>query len=284
MTAKRYGLVGASFNWDNIRVLLFDLDDTLWDCQQTLARATEKFAEKYPQFANMNQIEEIEKVKKAFPEQSHDFTFLRKQYLREFALSCQGTEDVSAGDAQIDKRVNEQFEYWHRWRNTPAWFGEIVDALRKVKALERQSKKTGRFVIGAVTDGNSMPSEIPELVEILDFTVRAQEVGFSKPHPRIFEVALQKAREAFVGKTAKAQSGDPTLEEEELAPSQVLMVGDNIVKDVGGGLQAGFRTCWVAAPLGVPLEATFDSEEVCDFVYPTTQEFLEKEVLRIYAA
>jgi FMN phosphatase YigB (HAD superfamily) len=43
------------------------------------------------------------------------------------------------------------------------------------------------------------------------------------------------------------------------------MVGDNIVKDIGGGLRAGFITCWVVAPLGVLLEAPFDPEEVCDF-------------------
>lgn len=58
-----------------------------------------------------------------------------------------------------------------------------------------------------------------------EVVVISEEVGFAKPDPRIFERAL-------------AMMGRPPKEE-------VLMVGDNLVADIGGARAFGLATCWL---------------------------------------
>lgn len=38
----------------DIQVILFDLDDTLWDCKKTLSRATAEFAKQYPDLGKVD--------------------------------------------------------------------------------------------------------------------------------------------------------------------------------------------------------------------------------------
>lgn len=58
----------------------------------------------------------------------------------------------------------------------------------------------------------------------LDFVVISHEVGIEKPHPGIFEMALERA-------------GAP--------PSQAIMVGDQYHSDVLGALAAGIQPLWL---------------------------------------
>jgi HAD superfamily hydrolase (TIGR01549 family) len=59
---------------------------------------------------------------------------------------------------------------------------------------------------------------------LLDFVVISHEVGVEKPHPRIFEFALERAG---------AQ------------PSEALMVGDQYHSDVIGAVNAGITPLWL---------------------------------------
>jgi len=54
--------------------------------------------------------------------------------------------------------------------------------------------------------------------------VISEEVGFAKPDPRIFDAAFQAM-------------GDPNK-------AEVLMVGDNLLADIGGAKSYGLATCW----------------------------------------
>lgn len=53
----------------------------------------------------------------------------------------------------------------------------------------------------------------------------SEEVGVSKPNPKIFEVALEN-----IGHIDK---------------SKILMVGDSLTSDVKGGINFGVDTCWI---------------------------------------
>ena len=74
------------------------------------------------------------------------------------------------------------------------------------------------------------------LADRFDPLVISEQLGVAKPDVRIFEHALERM-------------GHPPRE-------QVLMVGDNPLSDIRGGLDAGLRTCWLnvhghAAPEGI---------------------------------
>jgi len=58
-----------------------------------------------------------------------------------------------------------------------------------------------------------------------DAIVISEEIGVAKPDPRIFEAAL-------------GAMGGPDKEE-------ILMVGDNLVADIGGAKRFGLATCWL---------------------------------------
>ena len=61
--------------------------------------------------------------------------------------------------------------------------------------------------------------------------VISEEVGAAKPDPRIFDIAFER-----MGRPPK---------------SEVLIVGDNLMADIGGGNQYGIATCWFN-PAGKP--------------------------------
>ncbi len=87
-----------------------------------------------------------------------------------------------------------------------------------------------RCVIGIVTNGHGPTQkrrfQLSGIGSKVDFVVISDEVGFSKPDPRIFEVAVRLSN---LPKNAKT-----------------LMVGDSLEADVKGGMNAGFDTCWVS--------------------------------------
>uniref|UniRef100_A0A7S1WBU5 Uncharacterized protein n=1 Tax=Alexandrium catenella TaxID=2925 RepID=A0A7S1WBU5_ALECA len=105
------------------------------------------------------------------PESAHDFTFLRKRTLLRL-LGCQ-------------RQADDAFEAWFGVRNSPHFFEGALEALEELR---------GRgFRLCAITDGNSRPLEIPQLVGSFDFSVTSVEAGAPKPDPRPFLLAARRA-------------------------------------------------------------------------------------------
>jgi len=65
------------------------------------------------------------------------------------------------------------------------------------------------------------------ITDDLDFLVYSKKEGYEKPHPMIFEAALNKARQLHGL--------------ENLQPHQILHVGDNLKKDYHGAKEQGFE-------------------------------------------
>ncbi|MBM3131659.1 MAG: HAD-IA family hydrolase [Chloroflexi bacterium] len=63
-----------------------------------------------------------------------------------------------------------------------------------------------------------------DLAPHLDFVIVSHEVGFEKPHPEIFEVALERAG---------------------AEPSEAIMVGDQYHSDIVGAIAAGIKPLWL---------------------------------------
>jgi len=65
------------------------------------------------------------------------------------------------------------------------------------------------------------------LTSVFDSIVVSDEIGVAKPDKAFFDYAIQTLS---IG----------------CKPSEILVIGDNIVADVGGGQTMGFDTCWIA--------------------------------------
>ncbi|MEM9184292.1 MAG: HAD family hydrolase, partial [Pseudomonadota bacterium] len=74
-----------------------------------------------------------------------------------------------------------------------------------------------------ITNGNADMHRIG-LGEVFEHHVKAAQVGVAKPAPAIFEHALAAL---------------------ELAPHEVLHVGDHLEADVAGALRVGMRAVWL---------------------------------------
>lgn len=115
---------------------------------------------------------------------------------------------------------------------------EICSALDGVDDLLQMLN--GKVKLGIITNGYTklMHARLERFGyhDHFDALVISEQVGVAKPHPGIFEHALDLM-------------GNPP-------PEKVLMVGDNPVSDILGGLNAGMDTCWLnitnqTAPEGV---------------------------------
>ena len=89
----------------------------------------------------------------------------------------------------------------------------------------------GKVKMGIITNGFTSLQQIrlerTGLRDRFGLLVISEEVGVTKPDPRIFDYALE-------------QAGSPDR-------SRVLMVGDTAESDILGGINAGLSTCWLNA-------------------------------------
>ncbi len=134
-------------------------------------------------------------------------------------------------------------ELWNTWNLGGVFLGvtlfpDVLDTLRWLRDQD--------YRIGSVTNrGYSGPSfweqmEALGLTEFFEHVVISCDVGYMKPHPRIFHTALELM----------------SLEAEETA-----MVGDSLRADVEGARTLGMTSIWVRPPEGEPVEATTDEPE-----------------------
>ena len=185
------------------QAILFDLDDTLYDLRtywgSRLGRALDLVLPHHPHF-DREALVQTALAERVF--MAHWPDFLRRQ---------------SVADEALIATTHEVF--------CDGWFDEMLlyeDALPTLAAL-----RPG-YRLGLITNG---PSTIQrrkierfELGNYLDVLVVSEEVGFAKPHPAIFALALE-------------QLG--------VRPAEALFVGDSPEYDLRGALAAGMDYVWM---------------------------------------
>lgn len=133
---------------------------------------------------------------------------------------------------------HQRFEGWAAKLNVPA--GDLNEAFLNAMAeictplpgaLSLLKTLKGKARLGIITNGFTALQEIrlerTGLRDYFDLLVISEQIGVAKPHPAIFDYALE-------------QAGNP-------ARSRVLMVGDTAESDILGGMNAGLSTCWLNA-------------------------------------
>ena len=162
-----------------VRAICFDLDNTLWDVWPVIVRAEQKMydflAQRYPRVVAGMTVEMMraarEQTAAAHPQMRHDFTFLRKQTLREHAREFGYAEAM----------VEEAFEAFIQARNEVDLYPDVLPALDRLAA---------RYRLFTASNGNADLGRIG-IAHFFERTVAARHVGALKPDPAIFHKVIE---------------------------------------------------------------------------------------------
>ena len=202
-----------------ITTVLFDLDDTLFDhigtSRAALAASTATLTWPRPV-----PFEELHRRYSELLEEIHPlllagrYTYPEARRLRFQRLLA--PYDLALTAAETDEFAEFHYAHYRRLRQP------VPGALALLEALKP------RVRIGIVT--NNRTSEQVDKLRFLGMTpfvdelITSEEVGVTKPDPRIYEVALQRLG---------------------ARPAETVMVGDNWQADVLGALAGGIRPLWL---------------------------------------
>ena len=210
-----------------IRLVTFDLDNTLWSVDGVIRLAESKtgewLAERAPEYAGLmpEQRQDIRaRVLKANPDVIHDISLLRELVVRESLAVCGYTA------AEAAELAAGAFAEFLDWRHRVEFFNGALEVLDELSST---------YTLAALTNGNADYRRLG-LARFFSFGYCAADVGASKPHTAMFERAIAHA---------------------DVAAGEAVHVGDHVVDDVQGATAAGMATIWVnLAQSAEPVPAT----------------------------
>jgi putative hydrolase of the HAD superfamily len=198
--------------FDTIRVITFDLDDTLWPTMLTIVEAERQlfrwFQTHAPVLAERHTIESLRahrrEIALANPEVAHDMNLTRELHLR-VLLGELGYDTDLAGTAVA---------HFQQHRNRVYPYEDVRPVLERL----RQD-----FMLVSLTNGTTEVEKTP-LAGIFHDSFNAVDAGRAKPHPAMFELVVEK--------TGKS-------------PDEILHVGDDPVRDIAPARDVGLLTAWI---------------------------------------
>lgn len=199
-----------------IHLITFDLDDTLWAGDTVIAEAERRLrgwlAEHAPAAVEHLEPDAIRALRAELvadaPELEHDLSALRLRML-ERALARGGYRAPQARDL-----AHSAFETFIAARHEVELFPDALDTLVALRP---------RYLLGALSNGNADIARIG-IDAHFAFHLNAASVGRKKPHPAMFEAALERAG---------------------ARPEETLHVGDHLEDDVAGAAAAGILPVWL---------------------------------------
>jgi FMN hydrolase / 5-amino-6-(5-phospho-D-ribitylamino)uracil phosphatase len=162
-----------------VRAICFDLDNTLWDVWPVIMRAEQKMydflAQRYPRVVANVTIEMMrsarEQTAAAYPQMRHDFSFLRKQTLRDHAREFGYAEAMA----------EEAFDAFIQARNEVDLYADVLPALEQLHT---------RYRLFTASNGNADLGQIG-IAHFFERTIAARQVGALKPDPAIFHKVIE---------------------------------------------------------------------------------------------
>ncbi len=213
---KEEFLIFQDIDLTDIKGVLVDIDNTLYDYKPAYKKALEKCYEFF--------IREFQ-ISFSFKEFSEEYTEKRREVTER--LKPQGAcrsrffafqslfEDINIPQA-FNKALEYEKLYWESFMKHIALFEDALYFLKKCK------EKT--LLVCAISDMQAYfqvrKLQILEVDHLIDYLVTSEEVGCEKPAPVIFETALKKMN---------------------LKASQVIMIGDDEKKDIQGAKSVGIK-------------------------------------------
>ena len=199
-----------------IKLITFDLDNTLWEVMPAIVRAEQQMSDwlnervaNYSDVATTDFFTELRaRAIAKDPQLVYNISDMRVQLLTQALVHC-GLEQRAARPL-----ADGAFEVFMRGRNDVELFPDAWPTLKKLAKNYR---------LAALTNGNADISTMP-IADLFEFSVSPEKVQSRKPEPAIFAATL-------------AQAG--------CAAHEVVHVGDHLLEDVGGAVDSGWYAIWV---------------------------------------
>lgn len=199
-----------------IRLLTFDLDDTLWEFAPVLVRAeaiTYAWLQQHvpavtAKFSSDALRDMRLQIARDHPELAHRVTELRVRGLHN------AMEQAGVSNHLIEALVERAFAAFLHARHDIELFDNAEQVLLDLK---------NHFQLGAITNGNFDIARAG-LDRFFDFAVSAEKLARAKPHPEPFLHALTLAH---------------------CKPHECIHIGDDIENDVRGAQRVGMHTIWI---------------------------------------
>lgn len=195
-----------------LRVLSFDLDDTLWPVMPTILRAEQVLfqwmQQHVPEITQHYDIDSLREhrlqLRDSTPEISHCMTELRLASFR----------DLSARHDHHQDWVEDAFEVFYHERQQIKFYEEVADVLDLLSQ---------RYRMVALSNGNA-DIALTGADRWMEFCMSPAEAGVAKPHPDIFSRLVQRAG---------------------IEPGELVHIGDDPLHDIQGAIEAGITSVWV---------------------------------------
>ena len=199
-----------------IKLITFDLDDTLWDIRPVLIgaeKATEAWLkEHYPalseHFDRQKLVDLRLKLLSTQPQLAHQISQLRIEAMRE-ALRAANYDAT-----QAERGAHDAFDVFIHHRHEVKYFEQVTEAMAKLSP---------NYTLGVLTNGNADIFKL-ELGGYFDFAYSAEQLNSSKPAPDHFLAALEFS---------------------DVAAAEMIHVGDHHEHDIAAAQQLGIATIWV---------------------------------------
>ncbi|EIK97291.1 haloacid dehalogenase-like hydrolase [Pseudomonas sp. M47T1] len=209
----------------SIKLITFDLDDTLWDTAPVIISAEavlrDWLAAHAPKLGAV-EVEQLFAIRKrlvdAEPGLKHRISALRRLVL--WHALCEAGYTQPEAHPLADK----SFEVFLHARHQIEIFPEVQPVLEQLSQ---------GYTLGVVTNGNADVRRLG-LADHFAFALCAEDLGIGKPDPAPFMEALKRAG--------------------NVAASAAVHVGDHPGDDILGAQQVGFKAIWYN-PQGKPWEA-----------------------------
>lgn len=196
------------------KVILFDADETLFDFKKAEREAFKNtmidFGIDYDESYHFNTYEEINcAIWKELEQGLITQEKLKTERFRRF---------IDKLDMNFDE--NEFASTYMKYLGDGSFLFE--------GAIELIEDLSNKYILSIVTNGLTIVQErrIKKSVIAKYFKdiVISEEIGISKPHPNIFEHAINNLG--------------------EFSKDEILMIGDNLSSDIKGGINYNIDTCW----------------------------------------
>lgn len=206
-----------------IKLITFDLDNTLWEIDPVIARADhamQRWIEaQVPEAVALLQQGLFRQLRRDVvndhPDIAHKPTFLRKKILHRLFLEARQPAERAAALAE------QAFEVFHHHRNQVQLFHD-GEALLQILSRD--------VPLIALSNGNAHLERIGiQHYFVAHFS--ADQVARPKPHPDLFQAALDFAR---------------------VEPRECIHIGDHPREDIEAAAALGFHTIWFQSDYAPP--------------------------------
>jgi len=198
-----------------IKLITFDLDNTLWPVDQVIRRAEKISAawlrDNHPDVSARFDLNALIAIRNQLAQESpsylHNLTALRKAALTHAFLAC------GYSSKEAERSSGAAFRIFHDARNEVTLFPQALETLENLSQ---------RYQLGALTNGNADLKKIG-IAHLFRFHHSSESIGKRKPEADMFIAALRDS---------------------SVSAGESIHIGDHPSEDIGAAIAHGFAAIW----------------------------------------